>query len=174
MKIKSNLQMRNLCFMNNKIESERDGMKKGINIKNVIVSLVFFIIGMGMLLFVLFVVLPAMTHNAKVCTLEVEAVVIENEPYWTTTGDGESVHRYRQIVEYTVDNEKITLTITDQKTDPVPEGTKITLWVNPDDPYNFINSREINLIDIVVPIAIPIGIMLFGVLGLVFNLKKEK
>lgn len=28
--------------MNNKIESERDGMKKGINIKNVIVSLVFF------------------------------------------------------------------------------------------------------------------------------------
>lgn len=27
--------------MNNKIESERDGMKKGINIKNVIVSLVF-------------------------------------------------------------------------------------------------------------------------------------
>ena len=160
--------------MNNKIESERDGMKKGINIKNVIVSLVFFIIGMGMLLFVLFVVLPAMTHNAKVCTLEVEAVVIENEPYWTTTGDGESVHRYRQIVEYTVDNEKITLTITDQKTDPVPEGTKIILWVNPDDPYNFINSREINLIDIVVPIAIPIGIMLFGVLGLVFNLKKEK
>ena len=79
-----------------------------------------------------------------------------------------------QIGEYTVDNKKITLTITDQKTDPVPEGTKITLWVNPDDPYNFINSREINLIDIVVPIAIPIGIMLFGVLGLVFNLKKEK
>ena len=34
MKLKSNLQMRNLCFMNNKIESERDGMKKGINIKN--------------------------------------------------------------------------------------------------------------------------------------------
>lgn len=51
---------------------------------------------------------------------------------------------------------------------------KITLWVNPDNPYNFINSREINLIDIVVTIAIPIGIMLFGVLGLVFNLKKEK
>ncbi|MFR0955531.1 MAG: DUF3592 domain-containing protein [Roseburia inulinivorans] len=91
-----------------------------------------------------------------------------------TTGDGESVRRYRQIGEYTVDNKKITLTITDQKTDPVPEGTKITLWVNPDNPYNFINSREINLIDIVVPIAIPIGIMLFGVLGLVFNLKKEK
>lgn len=174
MKLKSDLQMRNLCFMNDKIESERDGMKKGINIKNIIVSLVFLIMGIGMLLFVLFVVLPAMTHNAKVCTLEVEAVVIENEPYWTTTGDGESVHRYRQIVEYTVDNEKITLTITDQKTDPVPEGTKITLWVNPDDPYNFINSREINMIDIVVPIAIPIGIMLFGVLGLVFNLKKEK
>lgn len=174
MKLKSNLQMRNLCFMNNKIESERDGMKKGINIKNVIVSLVFLIMGIGMLLFVLFVVLPAMTHNAEVCTLEVEAVVIENEPYWTTTGDGESVHRYRQIVEYTVDNEKITLTITDQKTDPVPEGTKITLWVNPDDPYNFINSREINSVDIIVPIAIPIGIMLFGVLGLVFNLKKEK
>lgn len=38
--------------MNNKIENERDGMKKGINIKNVIVSLVFFIIGIGMLLFV--------------------------------------------------------------------------------------------------------------------------
>ena len=76
MKLKSNLQMRNLCFMNNKIESERDGMKKGINIKNVIVSLVFLIIGIGMLLFVLFVVLPAMTHNAEVCTLEVEAVVI--------------------------------------------------------------------------------------------------
>ena len=160
--------------MNNKIESERDGMKKGINIKNVIVSLVFLIIGIGMLLFVLFVVLPAMTHNAEVCTLEVEAVVIENEPYWTTTGDGESVRRYRQIGEYTVDNKKITLTITDQKTDPVPEGTKITLCVNPDNPYNFINSREINLIDIVVTIAIPIGIMLYGVLGLVFNLKKEK
>lgn len=174
MKLKSNLQMRNLCFMNNKIESEREGMKKGINIKNIIVSLVFLIIGIGMLLFVLFVVLPAMTHNAKVCTLEVEAVVIENEPYWTTTGDGESVRRYKQIGEYTVDNEKITLTVTDEKSDPVPEGTKITLWVNPDDPYNFINSREINLIDIVVPIAIPIGIMLFGVLGLVFNLKKEK
>lgn len=174
MKLKSNLQMRNLCFMNNKIESERDGMKKGINIKNVIVSFVFLIIGIGMLLFVLFVVLPAMTHNAEVCTLEVEAVVIENEPYWTTTGDGESVRRYRQIGEYTVDNEKITLTVTDEKSDPVPEGTKITLWVNPDDPYNFINSSEINLIDIVVPIAIPIGIMLFGVLGLVFNLKKEK
>ena len=106
-------------------------MKKSINIKNVIVSLVFLIIGIGMLLFVLFVVLPAMTHNAEVCTLEVEAVVIENEPYWTTTGDGESVRRYRQIGEYTVDNKKITLTITDQKTDPVPEGTKITLWVNP-------------------------------------------
>ena len=59
-----------------------------------------------MLLFVLFVVLPAMTHNAEVCTLEVEAVVIENEPYWTTTGDGESVRRYRQIGEYTVDNKK--------------------------------------------------------------------
>ena len=44
--------------MNNKIESERDGMKKSINIKNVIVSLVFLIIGIGMLLFVLFVVLP--------------------------------------------------------------------------------------------------------------------
>lgn len=174
MKLKSNLQMRNLCFINNKIESERDGMKKGINIKNVIVSLVFLIIGMGMLLFVLFVVLPAMTHNAKVCTLEVEAVVIENEPYWTTTGDGESVRRYKQIGEYTVDNEKITLTVTDEKSDPVPEGTKITLWVNPDNPYNFINSREINLVDIIVPIAIPIGIMLFGVLGLVFNLKKEK
>ena len=43
MKLKSNLQMRNLCFMNNKIESERDGMKKGINIKNIIVSLVFLI-----------------------------------------------------------------------------------------------------------------------------------
>ena len=41
-------------------------MKKGINIKNVIVSLVFLIIGIGMLLFVLFVVLPAMTHNAEV------------------------------------------------------------------------------------------------------------
>ena len=52
--------------MNNKIESERDGMKKSINIKNVIVSLVFLIIGIGMLLFVLFVVLPAMTHNAEV------------------------------------------------------------------------------------------------------------
>ena len=113
--------------MNNKIESERDGMKKGINIKNVIVSLVFLIIGIGMLLFVLFVVLPAMTHNAEVCTLEVEAVVIQNEPYWTTTGDGESVRRYRQIGEYTVDNEKITLTVTDEKSDPVPEGTKITL-----------------------------------------------
>ena len=144
MKLKSNLQMRNLCFMNNKIESERDGMKKGINIKNVIVSLVFLIIGIGMLLFVLFVVLPAMTHNAEVCTLEVEAVVIENEPYWTTTGDGESVRRYRQIGEYTVDNKKITLTITDQKTDPVPEGTKITLWVNPDNPYNiFCKSPEL-------------------------------
>lgn len=37
-----------------------------------------------------------------------------------------------KLDEYTVDNKKITLTITDQKTDPVPEGTKITLWVNPD------------------------------------------
>lgn len=174
MKLKSNLQMRNLCFMNHKIESERNGMKKGINIKNVIVSLVFLIIGIGMLLFVLFVALPAMRHNAEVCTLEVEAVVIANESYWTTTGDGESVRRYRQIGEYTVDNEKITMEVMDNQSDPVPEGTKITLWVNPDNPYNFINSREINLIDIVVPIAIPIGIMLFGVLGLVFNLKKEK
>ena len=112
--------------------------------------------------------------HADGCLPYAVAIVIENEPYWTTTGDGESVRRYRQIGEYTVDNKKITLTITDQKTDPVPEGTKITLWVNPDNPYNFINSREINLIDIVVPIAIPIGIMLFGVLGLVFNLKKEK
>ena len=149
-------------------------MKKGINIKNVIVSLVFLIIGIGMLLFVLFVVLPAMTHNAEVCTLEVEAVVIENEPYWTTTGDGESVRRYRQIGEYTVDNKKITLTITDLTSDPVPEGTKITLWVDPENPYIYTNNRDIKPTTIIVPIAIPIGIMLFGVLGLVFNLKKEK
>ena len=65
----------------------------------------------------LFLYLLALIHNAEVCTLEVEAVVIENEPYWTTTGDGESVRRYRQIGEYTVDNKKITLTITDQKMD---------------------------------------------------------
>ena len=44
-------------------------MKKGINIKNVIVSLVFLIIGIGMLLFVLFLFLPAMIHNEEVCTL---------------------------------------------------------------------------------------------------------
>ena len=160
--------------MNNKIESERDGMKNGINIKNVIVSLVFLIIGIGMLLFVLFVVLPAMTHNAKVCTLEVEAVVIENEPYWTTTGDGESVRRYRQIVEYTVGYKTYTLTFMDEETDPVPEGTKMPLWVDPDNPYTFINKRDITWVDIAFHIAIPIGIMLFGILGLFFNLKSKK
>ncbi len=174
MKLKSNLQMRNLCFMNNKIESERDGMKKGINIKNVIVSLVFLIIGIGMLLFVLFVVLPAMTHNAKVCTLEVEAIVIDNKSDLKSDSDYGQSYRYNQVVEYVVEDKKIQTTIHNLTSDPVPEGTKITLWVDPENPYIYTNNRDIKPITIIVPIAIPIGIMLFGVLGLVFNLKKEK
>lgn len=56
----------------------------------------------------------------------------------------------------------------------MPEGTKITLWVDPENPYIYTNNRDIKPTTIIVPIAIPIGIMLFGVLGLVFNLKKEK
>ena len=149
-------------------------MKKKMNSKNIIVSFIFLIGGIAMLVFTLLVGIPSIKQSAEVCTLEVEAIVIDNKSDLKSDSDYGQSYCYNQVVEYTVDNKKITLTITDQKTDPVPEGTKITLWVNPDNPYNFINSREINLIDIVVPIAIPIGIMLFGVLGLVFNLKKEK
>ena len=79
-----------------------------------------------------------------------------------------------EISEIVVEDKKIQTTIHNLTSDPVPEGTKITLWVDPENPYIYTNNRDIKPTTIIVPIAIPIGIMLFGVLGLVFNLKKEK
>lgn len=110
----------------------------------------------------------------RVCTLEVEAIVIDNKSDLKSDSDYGQSYRYNQVVEYVVEDKKIQTTIHNLTSDPVPEGTKITLWVDPENPYIYTNNRDIKPTTIIVPIAIPIGIMLFGVLGLVFNLKKEK
>ena len=113
-------------------------------------------------------------QSAEVCTLEVEAIVIDNKSDLKSDSDYGQSYRYNQVVEYVVEDKKIQTTIHNLTSDPVPEGTKITLWVDPENPYIYTNNRDIKPTTIIVPIAIPIGIMLFGVLGLVFNLKKEK
>ena len=139
-----------------------------------IVSFIFLIGGIAMLVFTLLVGIPSIKQSAEVCTLEVEAIVIDNKSDLKSDSDYGQSYRYNQVVEYVVEDKKIQTTIHNLTSDPVPEGTKITLWVDPENPYIYTNNRDIKPTTIIVPIAIPIGIMLFGVLGLVFNLKKEK
>ena len=149
-------------------------MKKKMNSKNIIVSFIFLIGGIAMLVFTLLVGIPSIKQSAEVCTLEVEAIVIDNKSDLKSDSDYGQSYRYNQVVEYVVEDKKIQTTIHNLTSDPVPEGTKITLWVDPENPYIYTNNRDIKPTTIIVPIAIPIGIMLFGVLGLVFNLKKSK
>ena len=149
-------------------------MKKKMNSKNIIVSFIFLIGGIAMLVFTLLVGIPSIKQSAEVCTLEVEAIVIDNKSDLKSDSDYGQSYRYNQVVEYVVEDKKIQTTIHNLTSDPVPEGTKITLWVDPENPYIYTNNRDIKPTTIIVPVAIPIGIMLFGVLGLVFNLKKEK
>ena len=149
-------------------------MKKKMNSKNIIVSFIFLIGGIAMLVFTLLVGIPSIKQSAEVCTLEVEAIVIDNNSDLKSDSDYGQSYCYNQVVEYVVEDKKIQTTIHNLTSDPVPEGTKITLWVDPENPYIYTNNRDIKPTTIIVPIAIPIGIMLFGVLGLVFNLKKEK
>ena len=149
-------------------------MKKKMNSKNIIVSFIFLIGGIAMLVFTLLVGIPSIKQSAEVCTLEVEAIVIDNKSDLKSDSDYGQSYRYNQVVEYVVEDKKIQTTIHNLTSDPVPEGTKITLWVDPENPYIYTNNRDIKPTTIIVPIAIPIGIMLFGVLGLVFNLKKEE
>lgn len=148
-------------------------MKKKMNSKNIIVSFIFLIGGIAMLVFTLLVGIPSIKQSAEVCTLEVEAIVIDNKSDLKSDSDYGQSYRYNQVVEYVVEDKKIQTTIHNLTSDPVPEGTKITLWVDPENPYIYTNNRDIKPTTIIVPIAIPIGIMLFGVLGLVFNLKKK-
>lgn len=148
-------------------------MKKKMNSKNIIVSFIFLIGGIAMLVFTLLVGIPSIKQSAEVCTLEVEAIVIDNKSDLKSDSDYGQSYCYNQVVEYVVEDKKIQTTIHNLTSDPVPEGTKITLWVDPENPYIYTNNRDIKPTTIIVPIAIPIGIMLFGVLGLVFNLKKK-
>ena len=53
-------------------------MKKKMNSKNIIVSFIFLIGGIAMLVFTLLVGIPSIKQSAEVCTLEVEAIVIDN------------------------------------------------------------------------------------------------
>ena len=122
-------------------------MKKKMNSKNIIVSFIFLIGGIAMLVFTLLVGIPSIKQSAEVCTLEVEAIVIDNKSDLKSDSDYGQSYRYNQVVEYVVEDKKI---------------------------HIYTNNRDIKPTTIIVPIAIPIGIMLFGVLGLVFNLKKEK
>ena len=115
-------------------------MKKKMNSKNIIVSFIFLIGGMAMLVFTLLVGIPSIKQSAEVCTLEVEAIVIDNKSDLKSDSDYGQSYRYNQVVEYVVEDKKIQTTIHNLTSDPVPEGTKITLWVDPENPYIYTNN----------------------------------
>ena len=110
-------------------------MKKKMNSKNIIVSFIFLIGGIAMLVFTLLVGIPSIKQSAEVCTLEVEAIVIDNKSDLKSDSDYGQSYRYNQVVEYVVEDKKIQTTIHNLTSDPVPEGTKITLWVDPENPF---------------------------------------
>lgn len=145
------------------------------NTKNIIVSSVFVIIGIAAMLFMFLVVFPANEYNSKVCTKEVEAVVVGNEAFWQSTGDGDSTRRYKQNLEYEIDGTIYKLSYQVKVTpDPIPEGTKITIWVDPDHPSRFTNTLDTSIGGYLLQLICPICFILFGALGIVNNVKKNK
>lgn len=86
-------------------------MKKKMNSKNIIVSFIFLIGGIAMLVFTLLVGIPSIKQSAEVCTLEVEAIVIDNKSDLKSDSDYGQSYRYNQVVEYVVEDKKIQTTI---------------------------------------------------------------
>ena len=107
-----------------------------------------------------------MEHDVEVCTEPVEAVVIENIKEYVSDHEGGSKTEYNQIVEYTYGNTSIKATLLQYKSDPVPEGTTITLWVNPKKPSQYIKDRNIGIESYVIPIAFSSVLILFGIIGM--------
>lgn len=80
-------------------------MKKD-EFKNIIVSFIFLIGGIAMLAFTLLVGIPSIKQSAEVCTLEVEAIVIDNKSDLKSDSDYGQSYRYNQVVEYVVEDKK--------------------------------------------------------------------
>ena len=113
------------------------------NVKGFALSLVFAIIGIIMFIFFISTGFPAMEHDV-----------------------GGSKTEYNQIVEYTYGNTSVKATLLQYKSDPVPEGSTITLWANPEKPSQYIKDRNIGIESYVIPIAFSSVLILFGVIGM--------
>lgn len=136
------------------------------NTKGFALSLVFAIIGIIMFIFFISTGFPAMEHDVEVCTEPVEAVVIENIKEYVSDHEGGSKTEYNQIVEYTYGNTSVKATLLQYKSDPVPEGSTITLWANPEKPSQYIKDRNIGIESYVIPIAFSSVLILFGIIGM--------
>lgn len=115
-----------------------------------------------MVIFVMRVVLPAAEDNARVCTLEVEAVVVDNTSYY----DEDRGLCYQQIVEYTVDGEVYRANIGGSAPDPVALGTGVSFYVDPDDPGRFTTTKDVRGVGIasmVIPLAIIVIVISGGI-----------
>lgn len=132
-------------------------MRKGFG-----VSVILLTCGVAMLIFVLKVVIPAAENNARVCTLEVDAVVVDNKSSY----DEDNGLYYKQIVEYVVGERKMTVNVGGCTSDPVETGTVIKLWVDPADPGRFTTTRDASGIG-KASVAVPIGIIAIAVAGLI-------
>ena len=148
-------------------------MGKTTNAKKVVIGLIFILLGIGMLCFAVIILFPAVKHDMKVCTLQVDAVVVGNESHLKSDIDGGNRIQYSQIVKYTVNDWTIRQTIWNTASDPVPEGTVMTLWVDPENPHNFIKSRDSSGIEMVAMI-VPITFILFGLLVSICNWRKAR
>ena len=139
------------------------------NVKGFALSLVFAIIGIIMFIFFISTGFPAMEHDVEVCTENIKEYVSDHE--------GGSKTEYNQIVEYTYGNTSVKATLLQYKSDPVPEGSTITLWVNPEKPSQYIKDRNIGIESYVIPIAFSSVLILFGVIGMkcsVSEVEKEE
>lgn len=126
-----------------------------------------------MVCFNVMILFPATKRAQEVCTLQVEATVVGNESHLESDVDGGRRIEYSQIVEYHVEEQTIKQTVWNSESEPMPEGTVIMLWVDPENPYNYMKDRDTNGVGIVAMI-VPVFFIVFGSLVCVFNVKKSK
>lgn len=138
-------------------------MKKGT-----IPAVLLLLGGIAMLVFVVRFVMPAAEYNAKVCTLEVEAVVVDNKSYH----DEDRGFYYKQVVEYTVEGTTCRAAVGGSASDPVEPGTVMKLWVDPEHRSRFTTTRDANSVSIT-SVAIPAIIVIFALLGVITSRRKR-
>lgn len=135
-------------------------------------GILFLVIGISMFLYAILELIPTAKGATENCTLQVDAIVIENTEYSDHDADGYRRIYYNQVVEYEVKGEVHKITLHSEKADPVEIGTKIAIWVDPNDPLNMMTNPEWEPIAIG-SISFSAIFFLIGLVGCVFSLKKQ-